>query len=388
MSWLLKTSKSFPVVLIALMMVLNRYSQINQQIALKTIKKFGFSVNAVWNGKEALDYLLEPESATHPKPDIILMDVQMPILDGYKATHMIRHHSPYANSASIRTLPIVAMTASAIQGDKEKTARAGMDDYLAKPVRGKTLESMLLKWAPKGKNEDRRTQQQQHIRIHDDTSCASTDVGSGPSLPASETHEPTTTTTTNNSKNISSSPTPLPGAETEGDRVTQRVEAEEKATSLRDNKLLATASEANNNSYQMTTPPNGSSSHRPPDAAPPPAALTRENVGRLDWEHGQELSNNHNAVGESSADRVNDFLRPTPAAPAIVRDDEDQDGENEQEEEEEAADSLAAVHSQDGSGGAVGVGVEGLEASFRMRGGLVRGESERTLTLGSSGKGG
>ena len=101
-------------------------SAVNQQIALKTVKKFGFSVNAVWNGKEALDYLLETPSTTYPKPDIILMDCQMPVLDGYRATHLIRHHKPYSAIASIRTLPIVAMTASAIQGDREKCTQAGM----------------------------------------------------------------------------------------------------------------------------------------------------------------------------------------------------------------------------------------------------------------------
>lgn len=83
-------------------------------------------MNAVWNGREALDYLLEAPSPTHPKPDIILMDCQMPVLDGYRATHLIRHHSPHSGIASIRTLPIVAMTASAIQGDKEKCTAAGM----------------------------------------------------------------------------------------------------------------------------------------------------------------------------------------------------------------------------------------------------------------------
>lgn len=83
-------------------------------------------MNAVWNGKEALDYLLEAPSMTHPRPDIILMDCQMPVLDGYRTTHLIRHHSPYSAIASIRTVPIVAMTASAIQGDKEKCFEAGM----------------------------------------------------------------------------------------------------------------------------------------------------------------------------------------------------------------------------------------------------------------------
>lgn len=125
---------------------------VNQSIAIKTIRKLGFTVSAVWNGKEALDYLLaaESENAPHERPDIILMDVQMPIIDGYRATHLIRHHEPYARAAS--KIPIVAMTASAIQGDREKCERAGMDDYLSKPVKGRVLEKMLVRWAVKGRS--------------------------------------------------------------------------------------------------------------------------------------------------------------------------------------------------------------------------------------------
>lgn len=81
---------------------------------------------------------------TNPKPDIILMDVQMPIIDGYKCTHLLRHHVPY--KTLVHDVPIVAMTASAIQGDREKCTKAGMDDYLAKPVRGVILEKMLIRW--------------------------------------------------------------------------------------------------------------------------------------------------------------------------------------------------------------------------------------------------
>ena len=127
----------------------------NQAIAIKLIKKFGFSVNAVWNGKEALDYLMRPTAPDHPKADVILIDVQMPVLDGYRATHLIRHHRPYSTVANIGTLPIEAMTASAMQSDREKCLRAGMDDYLTKPVKSKMLEDMLVKWAFEG-NRKRR----------------------------------------------------------------------------------------------------------------------------------------------------------------------------------------------------------------------------------------
>ncbi|KAH8593804.1 hypothetical protein B0O99DRAFT_514983 [Bisporella sp. PMI_857] len=131
---------------------------INQVIAIKTIKKLGFSVEAAWNGKEALSYLLDP-SPKKPRPDIILMDVQMPILDGYEATKILRTSKGYNEEGSgavplgierqvvkIRDIPVIAMTASAIQGDKEKCYEAGMDDYLAKPVEKVKLEEMLVKW--------------------------------------------------------------------------------------------------------------------------------------------------------------------------------------------------------------------------------------------------
>ncbi|KKY26027.1 putative histidine kinase hhk6p [Diplodia seriata] len=108
-------------------------NQVNQQIALKTIRKQGFAVDAVWNGKEALEYLVDAKDGKRDRPDIILMDVQMPIMDGYKATHTIRTQAPFKDTPSIRNIPIVAMTASAIQGDKEKCQKAGMDDYLSKP---------------------------------------------------------------------------------------------------------------------------------------------------------------------------------------------------------------------------------------------------------------
>lgn len=125
---------------------------INQQIAIKTIRKLGFPVTAVWNGQEALDYLRSP-SQERPAPDIILMDVQMPIMDGYRATYKIRNAAEFSSNPRIQGTPIVAMTASAIQGDREKCQQSGMDDYLAKPVKKPNLEKMLVKWAVEGRKK-------------------------------------------------------------------------------------------------------------------------------------------------------------------------------------------------------------------------------------------
>ncbi|TAQ84750.1 hypothetical protein B7494_g6944 [Chlorociboria aeruginascens] len=218
---------------------------VNQQIALKTIQKLGFRVSAVWNGKEALDYLVEANSPNAPnaKPDIILMDVQMPVIDGYQATHAIRHHAPYNQFA--RHIPIVAMTASAIQGDKEKCQRAGMDDYLAKPVRGKTLEKMLMRWAT-----SRRPQPSYIGSDYDGSDC----FESGVSMHGTKSAQPTThakqrspvqkslepSRPTMNERRASHRLT-LPGTESEGDRVERRVEAEERAKNLLDDKLVGAA---------------------------------------------------------------------------------------------------------------------------------------------------
>ena len=257
-------------------------SAINQQIALKTIKKFGFSVNAVWNGKEALDYLLEEPSPNHPKPDIILMDVQMPILDGYRATHLIRHHNPYTAINDIRAIAIIAMTASAIQGDEEKCKKAGMDDYLAKPVKGKTLENMLVKWALEGRRKKKLREGLSSRHTDHDSSCADTESsfispGIPESIPVPEN--------INQARAIADSST-LPGIESEGDRGMQRVEAEEKATALRDDKLLA-ASEAHLHHVMPGSPAIG------PSVRPglPTAALTEENMGILDREHDESSAN-------------------------------------------------------------------------------------------------
>ena len=119
---------------------------INQNYAVQIIKRLGFPVQAVWNGRDALEYLANPTTAT-PRPHIILMDCQMPIMDGYETTRRLRNSADISVDASLRKIPVIALTASAIKGDKEKCEAAGMDDYITKPVAKQDLERVLVRWA-------------------------------------------------------------------------------------------------------------------------------------------------------------------------------------------------------------------------------------------------
>jgi CheY-like chemotaxis protein len=112
---------------------------INQKIAMQFLQKLGFkNVHAYDNGLTAVEGLRKKAKEGTPY-HIILMDVQMPILDGYDATKRIREDPLDA----VRGVLIIAMTASAIQGDREKCLASGMNDYLAKPVRSGVLRKKL-----------------------------------------------------------------------------------------------------------------------------------------------------------------------------------------------------------------------------------------------------
>lgn len=199
----------------------------------------------------------------------------MPVMSGYSATHRIRHHRPYTTMENLRSIPILAMTASAIQGDKEKCQRAGMDDYLAKPVNGKTLESMLLKWAPVGRNQE--------LRAHSRDNGECTDPAHEPKFrSASESQEFTPDGSERSDPHVESNT--LPCIDPEGEMSLQRADAEEKATYLRDFKLLA-ATEAGDHAHSAPISPEALAV-RP---HPPLAALTEENMGRLDRELDDSL---------------------------------------------------------------------------------------------------
>ncbi|ETI26074.1 hypothetical protein G647_02851 [Cladophialophora carrionii CBS 160.54] len=113
-------------------------NHINRKIAISFVKKLGFKCEAYEDGKQAYD-ALKAESKEGRPFHLVLMDVQMPVLDGYEATKAIRA-DPDPN---VNRVLIIAMTASAIRGDREKCLEAGMNDYLAKPVRQTALKTML-----------------------------------------------------------------------------------------------------------------------------------------------------------------------------------------------------------------------------------------------------
>ncbi len=114
---------------------------VNQRLALAMLAKFGCRADAVANGAEAV-------SASEQIPyDLILMDCQMPEMDGYQATEAIRRREQ--RDPRGRHLPIIAMTANAMTGDREQCLAAGMDDYVSKPVHVEQLTAALERWLPK-----------------------------------------------------------------------------------------------------------------------------------------------------------------------------------------------------------------------------------------------
>ncbi len=107
---------------------------VNQKLATMMLLKAGYTVEVVNNGEQAVDFFQrEPEQF-----DIILMDVQMPEMDGLEATRRIRSGG--------HTIPIVAMTAFTMPGDREKCLEAGMNDYISKPIRRETVFKIIEKW--------------------------------------------------------------------------------------------------------------------------------------------------------------------------------------------------------------------------------------------------
>ena len=114
----------------------------NQRVASRMLQKMGIEPDIVGNGAEAL------KSIKMVPYDIILMDVQMPEMDGLVATRNIRKELPPSRKQPI----IIALTANAMQEDRENCLNAGMDDFLTKPIRFGDLEKALIRWMKIGKS--------------------------------------------------------------------------------------------------------------------------------------------------------------------------------------------------------------------------------------------
>jgi PAS domain S-box-containing protein len=123
------------------MVLLAEDNEINQQVAEEILQQAGLVVRIANNGQEAVE-MVRAENF-----DVVLMDIQMPVMGGFEATQEIRKDERF------KDLPIIAMTAHAMAGDREKSIEAGMDDHVTKPIDPDQLISALVKWIKPGKRE-------------------------------------------------------------------------------------------------------------------------------------------------------------------------------------------------------------------------------------------
>ena len=110
---------------------------INQELARDLLSRAGVVLATADNGQQALDQLEREDY------DLVLMDCQMPVMDGYAATRLLRQQARW------RDLPVIAMTANAMVGDREKVLAAGMNDHVAKPIKVDELFATLSRWMPR-----------------------------------------------------------------------------------------------------------------------------------------------------------------------------------------------------------------------------------------------
>ncbi len=125
---------------------------VNQKLVEHLIKKMGFKITSVPNGKEAVNEL---ENRSY---DLVLMDVQMPVMDGFEATRIIRDSQ---SNVQCHDIPIIALTAHAMTGDREKCIEAGMDEYVAKPINPEVLADAISKLLL-SKNKNNKSIEKRH----------------------------------------------------------------------------------------------------------------------------------------------------------------------------------------------------------------------------------
>jgi signal transduction histidine kinase/DNA-binding response OmpR family regulator len=121
-------------------------NEMNQQVAVELLNLGHFVIKVVGDGQEAVE-TVKKHGVKESYFDIILMDVQMPVMDGYTATRDIRQFN------DLKNLPIIAMTANVMSGDRKKCLDAGMNDHIAKPINPQALYKVLIKWIKPGMRE-------------------------------------------------------------------------------------------------------------------------------------------------------------------------------------------------------------------------------------------
>ena len=123
-------------------------NKMNQKVAVNMLKKLGHTITIAQNGKEAVELFMEKEF------HLILMDGQMPVMDGLEATKAIRKLEK-KRSGEKKHIPIIALTANAMKGDRERFLDAGMDDYITKPIKKKALEAAIIACSAKDKSVEK-----------------------------------------------------------------------------------------------------------------------------------------------------------------------------------------------------------------------------------------
>ncbi len=121
-------------------------NEINQRVVEAMLSRLGHRVVMVADGQAAVDMMQQQITTSAPRFDIVLMDIHMPILDGVAATKAIKNLFVDTNNAvQLKRIPIVAMTASALAGDREHYLQSGLDDYISKPIRTEELSALLFR---------------------------------------------------------------------------------------------------------------------------------------------------------------------------------------------------------------------------------------------------
>jgi PAS domain S-box-containing protein len=131
-----RPADDFETALRGLRVLLVEDNEINRELAVELLRRVGVEVGIAVNGQDALDALARAHY------DVVLMDCQMPVMDGYEATRAVRRQPAW------QSLPVIAMTANAIVGDREAALAAGMNDHVTKPIRVVELYAALARWAP------------------------------------------------------------------------------------------------------------------------------------------------------------------------------------------------------------------------------------------------